>query len=80
MSTSPIQPLTSEQMEDLRAAFDIFDRDHDGVISICELRAVMGEIGLDIAEHDLMRLTSLLGTAQIGKNFVVASDYDFGWL
>lgn len=38
---------------EVRAAFDVFDRNNDGVISAAELREVMASIGEKLSDEEL---------------------------
>jgi len=44
---------TEEQMQEFKAAFDLFDRDGSGAISKDELGQVMKNLGLEVSDHDL---------------------------
>ncbi|VDO07308.1 unnamed protein product [Rodentolepis nana] len=45
--------LTKEEVEDFREAFNLFDKDGDGSITIEELRSVMRSLGLSPTEAEL---------------------------
>ena len=45
--------LTKEQRNDYRAAFDLFDKDRDGKISLKELGDILKTLGLDPNQDEL---------------------------
>ncbi|KAJ8044770.1 Calmodulin [Holothuria leucospilota] len=50
---SLIEELNKEQILEFREAFETFDRDHDGVISVKELKRILKMIGLDLPDEDV---------------------------
>ncbi len=38
--------FTDSQIEEYRLTFELFDKDHDGKISVKDLGALMGELGV----------------------------------
>ncbi|XP_071833354.1 uncharacterized protein [Apostichopus japonicus] len=55
-SRNMIAELTTEQISEFREAFETFDRDKDGVISVDELRRIFKMIGLDLPEKDIQEM------------------------
>lgn len=55
--------LTDEQITEYRDAFDLFDQDGSGAISIDELKEVMKKLGNDTSQSDLQSMVN-----EIDKN------------
>ncbi|KAI9593568.1 cell division control protein [Syncephalis fuscata] len=53
--------LTSEEMEDIREAFEIFDSDKDGLLNEVELRAAFRALGLPLRPSEFVRILSKAG-------------------
>ncbi|XP_060602173.1 neo-calmodulin-like [Ruditapes philippinarum] len=51
-----MEDLTPDQLEELRQAFRIFDKDDDGTISTQELGTVLRSLGQNPTEHDLEQI------------------------
>ncbi|CAL9029341.1 unnamed protein product [Prunus brigantina] len=62
--------LTDEQVEELKQAFDIFDKDGSGTITTDELRNVLTSLGQTPSEEDLEEFLQQMG----GKNGMVRFD------
>ncbi|OQR88013.1 hypothetical protein ACHHYP_07700 [Achlya hypogyna] len=52
------QRLSSEDMTELREMFDIFDADHDGVLSQADVQATMGQLREVVTFNDLCNLVA----------------------
>ena len=48
--------FSSEQLEEYREAFDVFDRDSDGKITTNELGVVMRSLGHNLTEDELQEM------------------------
>ena len=52
-----VQKLSHTDMEaELRAAFDVFDTDKNGTISVEELRGLMKKVGVELTEDEVSQL------------------------
>jgi calmodulin len=51
---SPSSKLTEDQINEYRIAFELFDRDLDGIITTKELGTVMRNLGQNPSEQDLL--------------------------
>lgn len=60
--------LTTEQIQQVREAFDIFDKNKDGCITKDELKSVMLSLGLNPSETEIM---DMIDSADIDKNGVI---------
>lgn len=49
----PQQELTEEQIAELKETFNLFDKDHDGTISVKELGVAMRALGQNPTEAEL---------------------------
>ena len=58
--------LSKEQIEELQAAFEIFDKDSDGVITIGELEEVVRSLGQVTKPEDVKELISQLDADKSG--------------
>ena len=58
--------LTKEQIEELQAAFQIFDKDSDGVITIQELEEVVRSLGQVTRPEDVKEMISQLDADNSG--------------
>ena len=58
--------LTKEQIEELQAAFEIFDKDSDGVITIQELEEVVRSLGQVTRPEDVKEMISQLDADNSG--------------
>ena len=45
--------LTREQVEEIRSAFDLFDKDNSGSIDVGELREAMKALGLNLGKKEV---------------------------
>ncbi|KAG5679823.1 hypothetical protein PVAND_009361 [Polypedilum vanderplanki] len=50
--------LTEDQLQEIREAFAIYDKDGDGKISYRELGTVLRSLGLSPTEHEIIRFIS----------------------
>ena len=60
------EKLSEEQVAEFKEAFDKFDKDKDGTISVQELGTVMQELGLKPSEAELKVLIARLDTDNNG--------------
>lgn len=60
--------LSDAQFEQVRDAFNIFDKNKDGTISSDELRSVMKSLGLNPSETEIM---DMIDSADVDKNGVI---------
>ncbi|KAI4538159.1 hypothetical protein MG293_011562 [Ovis ammon polii] len=60
------EKLSEEQVAEFKEAFDKFDKDKDGTISVQELGTVMQEVGLKPSEAELKVLIARLDTDNNG--------------
>ena len=70
-----VSKLSADQIAGFKESFDIFDTDHDGSISVSELKSVMVSLGLTPTDEevmDLMREVDLDGNNKIEFNEFVA--------
>lgn len=51
-----VEILYNFSKTEFREAFETFDRDKDGVISVDELRRIFKMIGLDLPEKDIQEM------------------------
>ena len=61
------EKLSKEQVAEFKEAFDRFDKNKDGTISVQELGTVMQEVGLKPSEADLKVVISRLDTEENGS-------------
>ncbi|KAG8530281.1 uncharacterized protein KY384_004783 [Bacidia gigantensis] len=66
MATKQSSPLPEEQMEGLKAAFQLFDDNGDGEITVHELGAVMRQLGLKPSDTELEDLMNEIDTDRSG--------------
>lgn len=52
----PASKLTEEQLDELKEAFAIYDKDRDGVITTRELGTVMRQLGHNPTEADILEM------------------------
>ena len=52
----PLQPLTDEQKKELREAFNKFDIDKDGSITVTELKEVLMKMGIEKTDLEIADL------------------------
>jgi len=57
--------LTQEQVDDLRASFEMFDKDKSGTISHGELKAVMRRFGQNLSDTEIR---DMIRSVDIDKN------------
>jgi calmodulin len=73
MSSSLTQPLepesvfTPDQIAEYQETFEIFDRDHDGKVTLQEMEALVNAVGFQPQESQLDRLTSRIDKTGAGK-------------
>jgi Ca2+-binding EF-hand superfamily protein len=68
--TQPVDPdvlFTADQLAEYQEAFDIFDRDGDGRVTLQELEALVHAVGFQPQDNALDRLTSRLDRTGAGK-------------
>lgn len=76
------QELTEEQQEDIKEAFDLFDTNTNGYITLQDLRVALRALGFEPAKQEIKRLISQLSNnAQSRENDkdkegTVAIDYN----
>ena len=58
--------LSKEQIEELQAAFEIFDKDSDGVITVEELEEVVRSLGQVTRPEDVREMISQLDADKSG--------------
>lgn len=46
-SSNPRDKLSEQDLEELKATFDLFDEDHGGTIDPIEIQKILEELGLD---------------------------------
>lgn len=63
--------FNSEQLEEMKNAFALYDRDCDGLINVTELGVVMRSVGAIPTESDLRQLAQ-----EFSKNGVTTVDYN----
>jgi calmodulin len=72
-AASLTQPLPSEsvftpdQIAEYQETFDIFDRDHDGKVTLQEMESLVNAVGFQPQENALDRLTSRIDKTGDGK-------------
>lgn len=68
MATTELKRLTNNQLRNLKASFDLFDKDHSGVITMQEYMRIMEALGQDIdmvEAEDLFRGSDIDGDPNI---------------
>jgi Ca2+-binding EF-hand superfamily protein len=65
--------LSSDEIDRVRASFDRFDRDGNGVIDLWELRETLKQVGQEPTEEDLILMLSEVDTQE--KGFIDFSDF-----
>jgi Ca2+-binding EF-hand superfamily protein len=66
--TQPVESLfTPEQIAEYQETFEIFDRDHDGKVTLQEMEALIHAVGFQPEENVLDRLTSRIDKTGEGK-------------
>jgi len=56
------QKFTEEQIEELREAFKIFDKDGDGTISVDEIKSIMTSRNEKLSDEEIKKLMSKVDT------------------
>ena len=51
-----VEQLSEEQIEELREAFTLFDKDGDGTITVGELGTVIRSLGVEPSEEELQQM------------------------
>ncbi|KAL1934104.1 hypothetical protein VTP01DRAFT_6286 [Rhizomucor pusillus] len=68
--------ITAEERESLENAFEIFDRDHDGVITVYEFGDILKSLGVSSQDKDLNEILNSVDSNKDGridfKEFVAA--------
>ena len=58
MSAEPVPPLDAPALEGLRALFDAFDHDRDGLLEPAELGAILAASGVTLSESEVLDLVT----------------------
>ncbi|CAF2750824.1 unnamed protein product [Rotaria sp. Silwood2] len=61
-----IRKLNSNQLQELRQAFDLFDTDSSGSISINELKQVLHALGVSLSEQEIRQMFSAIDADKNG--------------
>lgn len=67
MSLPFLPNLSRAQIADIKETFKQFDKNHDGVVSLVELRAIMDTMGLQPSHAELQQMMKLADTNGNGK-------------
>lgn len=59
--------LSSEQKQEMREAFELFDSDKDQMINYHELKVAMRALGFDVKKADVLKVLEEYDRDQIGK-------------
>jgi len=59
--------FTAEQIEELREAFKMFDKDGGGTISIAEIRSILDTRGERLSDHEMAELMAAIDTDRSGE-------------
>ncbi|CAF0719920.1 unnamed protein product [Rotaria sordida] len=62
-----IRKLTSNQIKELRQAFDLFDTDHSGAISLPELKQALSALGVRVNDHEARQMFSAIDIDKNGR-------------
>lgn len=62
-----VDDLTDEQIAEFKEAFQIYDKDSDGLINLEELETVLRSLGSNIAEHKLKTFFQSLDLEENGS-------------
>ena len=54
--------FTEEQIEELREAFKIFDKDGDGTISVAEIKSIMTSRKENLTDEEIQKLMAKVDT------------------
>lgn len=63
-----VPKFTEKEMAEIREAFDLFDKNKDGTISIDELKTVLKSLGIKSSDTQLM---DMINSVDIDKNGVI---------
>ncbi|ETO32090.1 hypothetical protein RFI_05024 [Reticulomyxa filosa] len=62
------KPLTTDQIKEIKEAFELFDGDNSGTIDIKELRAAMKALGYECSKNELKTLRMEYGNKDSNSN------------
>lgn len=57
-----VQEFSTEQLEELREAFKIFDKDGDGTISVTEIKEIIAKRGDNFTDAEIAELMAKVDT------------------
>ena len=72
-----INNLTEEQIAEFKEAFQIFDKDGNGTISLDEMKNILLKYGSDFTEQDCEEIFKLLDTD--GSNGISYAEFADVW-
>ena len=58
MAAGPVPPLDAAALDGLRALFDAFDDDRDGLLEPAELGAILAAAGVTLSESEVLDLVT----------------------
>ena len=56
---------------ELRQAFDLFDTDHSGGISVMELKSALGALGVTVSDQEARQMFSAIDIDSKEKKFLI---------
>ncbi|UJR35638.1 hypothetical protein I4U23_028388 [Adineta vaga] len=62
-----IRKLSSSQIRELRQAFDLFDTDHSGGISVMELKQALTALGVTVTDQEARQMFSAIDIDRNGR-------------
>ncbi|CAF0945738.1 unnamed protein product [Adineta steineri] len=62
-----LRKLTSSQIKELRQAFDLFDTDNSGGISVVELKQALGALGVKVTDQEARQMFSAIDIDKNGR-------------
>ncbi|CAF0865717.1 unnamed protein product [Adineta steineri] len=62
-----LRKLTSSQIRELRQAFDLFDTDNSGGISVVELKQALGALGVKVTDQEARQMFSAIDIDKNGR-------------
>ena len=69
MAMSTPANLSPEQIEEFREAFNLFDKDNNGTISVAEIKEIMSQRGDDLTDEEVTKLMSKVDTDKYFTHF-----------
>lgn len=79
ISMSELKQLSPEQINKLRASFQLIDQDNDGKITLADLKGINESIGISVSETELEKMISMSTNEDGSVNFpaylsIISSD------